>query len=156
MKHRYSMQNDKLKILKIIVLAIALLFDFANIWVFISGIVERMWSRILQAVGVFLLLLLVRIGSTFLTCRYDYNFDENSLRISKVFPYFHPQPVYVEYDKIDSIQPLTSQKPQKAIWLCSKSCHFDLYVIEYQSKNYVIALDEYGYCMLNRCTNDIF
>ncbi len=157
MKHRYSLQNNKLKPLKLIILAAALIFDFANFWVFISGIVERLLPRVLQAVGVFLALLLVRICSTFLTCRYDYNFDENKLIVTKVFSYYHPKAVCIDYDKISNIKQYSEEeKSYKPIWLCSKPCHFDLYMIEYQSKNYVIALDEYGYCMLNRCTNDIF
>ena len=131
MKHNYSLQNSKLKPFKLIILAAALVFDFANIWVFISGIVERNVPRILQALGVFLALLLVRVGSTFLTCRHDYNFDQTKLVVSKVFPYLRPKPVVIEYDKIDNIRLFVQDnKSKKAIWLCSKPCHFDFYMIE--------------------------
>ena len=115
MKHNYSLQNSKLKPFKLIILAAALVFDFANIWVFISGIVERNVPRILQALGVFLALLLVRVGSTFLTCRHDYNFDQTKLVVSKVFPYLRPNLSSSNMTKstiLDCLSKTTSPKRQ--------------------------------------------
>ena len=156
MIHYYKLGEKKYVVLRQIILAICLLFSLANLVFMITSIIVKTWINLLYVLLIWLGLLIIRITSSFLVYNLEYKFNEDSLVILKSYPIFKKSRIDFNYDKIDSIVEYNGKNEDKLISYCPKSCAFKKYVIKYQNSAYLIALDEYGYCMLNRSTNDLF
>lgn len=160
MRHTIEIHCERLKPLKLLLLAICLVIDFGNLWIFVAGIATRNVLEIVKSLGIFAILTVVRIVACTLTHKWQYDFDSEKVVISKVILGKGRQKATIEYCKIESIEKVDgdSRKPRKSsldVILAPKNCKYDIYAITYENKRYTIALDEYGYCILKGKTYDI-
>ena len=160
MRYTIEINYERLKPLKLLLLALCLVIDFGNLWIMIAGIATRNVWQIVKSLGIFAFLIAVRIIACTLTHKWLYKFDAEKVVVNKVVLGRQRQKVAIEYCKIDSIEKVDreSQKPRKSpddVILAPKNCKYDIYAITYENKRYFIALDEYGYCIIKGKTYDI-
>lgn len=160
MRHVIEINCERLKPLKLFLLALCLVIDFGNLWIFLAGIATRNVWEIVKSLGIFAILIVVRVVACTLTYKWLYKFDAEKVVVNKVVFGKQRQKVAMEYCKIDSVEKVDvdSQKPRKSpddVILAPQNCKYDIYAITYENKRYFIALDEYGYCIIKGKTYDI-
>ncbi|MDY4593088.1 MAG: hypothetical protein SO434_06795 [Eubacteriales bacterium] len=160
MRHSLEISCEKLKPIKIILLALCLVIDFGNLWIFLAGIATKNVWEIVESLGVFAILICVRIIACALTYKWQYDFDVEKVVISKIVWNKKRQKTTIEYAKIENVEKVDlniekTRKSSDVILLAPKNCNYEIYAITIGNKRYLIALDEYGYCMLKGKTYDI-
>lgn len=156
---RYTLQIncDRLKPLKIIILAACLVVDFGNLWIFLAGIATKNIWEVVKSLAIFVALLLIRVIACTLTYKWNYDFDNEIVEISKVIFGKKRQTTTIEYAKIENIAKLNGEVNVSAgaKILAPKICKYQKYAITCDSKQYIVAMDEYGYCKVKGRTNDL-
>ena len=157
---RYTLQIncERLKPLKIIILATCLVVDFGNLWIFFAGIATRNIWEVVKSLAIFVVLVIVRVIACTLTYKWRYDLDNEKVEISKVILGKERQSTTIEYSKIESIAKLESNSnavSAGAKVLAPRNCKYQKYAIICDNKQYIVALDEYGYCKVKGKTNDL-
>ncbi|MGN0796598.1 MAG: hypothetical protein ACI4M5_00135 [Christensenellales bacterium] len=159
---RYTLQIncDKLKIVKIILLAVCLVVDFGNLWIFLTGIVSKNIREIIKSLAIFAILICVRVIACALTYKWRYDFDNEKVEVYKLILGKKLHNTTIEYAKIERMEKVGSEalkatSKSGAIVLAPTHCNYEKYAITIDNKLYIIALDEYGYCKLKGKTNDL-
>ncbi|MGN0765216.1 MAG: hypothetical protein ACI4MO_01855 [Christensenellales bacterium] len=82
--------------------------------------------------------------------------DNEKVEISKIILGKKRQSTTIEYSKIESIAKLESNAVSAgAKVLAPRNCKYQKYAIICDNKQYIVALDEYGYCKVKGKTNDL-
>ena len=138
MIHTYTLSNNKLKPLQLILLAVALLFDLIGLFMIPSAIlVPKYWFLI---IGSFLFWLCVRISTIYYTYSLTYMYYKEHLIIKKI--YYRKEYVLLDINKKDIKNIYESSKEDNIQNFCLKSCVYPSYVVELQNgKKYLINMD---------------
>ena len=83
MRHSYSYENKKYNVLRLILLAIALLSDLVNIFMIPSAIFKPI--TFLYIALIFLGFLMVRISTIYMTYKVEYSYYKGVLKVTKTF-----------------------------------------------------------------------
>ncbi|MGN0771728.1 MAG: hypothetical protein ACI4MI_03985 [Christensenellales bacterium] len=155
MTHKLEIVCNRFKPLKIVLLAACLLVDFCNLWIFFAGIVAANIWEILKSLLIFAILLVVRFAACALIYGWKYCFDDKKLQVEKYGGIIRKKYSF-DYDKIDELKKIDrcDSKDKSTKFVC-KGCNYDLFEMIYDGKRYVIALDEYAYCLIKGKVYDI-
>lgn len=139
MKCSYSYSVDKLKPLKLVLLTIALLIDLVLVFSIPSIILQ---PKILYiTISVFILNLVLKISTIYLTYNVNYTYFRNKLVVKKTFYRKNYQLLEVDKKDIIAIIPVDENNQAKRI-VNNYKCMYNEYCVETTKGNYILSLSD--------------
>ena len=146
MRHSYSYENKKYNVLRLILLAVALLSDLVNIFMIPSAIFNPI--TFLYIALIFIGFLMVRISTIYMTYRVEYSYYKGVLSITKTFYRKAFAFIDIKKEDIKSIS-LYNGEVIDAKGVYNETCIYDKYLIETNSnEKYILSLDDTMYAAL--------
>ena len=146
MRHSYSYENKKYNVLRLILLAIALLSDLVNIFMIPSAIFRPI--TFLYIALIFIGFLMVRIYTIYMTYKVEYSYYKGVLKVTKTFYRKEYLSFEIKKEDIKSIS-LYNGEVIKANSIYNETCIYDKYLIELNSnEKYILSLDDTMYAAL--------
>lgn len=147
MKYNFEYSDNKYNFLRLIILSILLLVDLVNFVSFISGFFTSIYIT-LASLLIFVILLVIRIFTTFLTKKYCLNYANGELIVSKKFPMTKKCIVSINKNDIKTINNVDNNDIVD-VSCYSKDALCKPYIITLESnKKYLIHLPNILYAML--------
>lgn len=143
--YSYRLSDDRWNWLKILVLAGAVIADVYLLIVMIGAFAIGQWQVAAIHLAALIGVQTLRIGATFLTKDYEYEFRDGVLKISLVFPMYRKTVIECSRDTIRSLTPCTRESaPRGVLQYTANACGRTWYVIKLSdAKKRCAALDDY-------------
>ncbi len=146
MRHSYKYENKQYNVLRLVLLAIALLADLVNIFMIPSAIFNPI--MFLTIALVFLGFLAIRISTIYMTYTIEYSYYKGELKVDKIFYRKAYTVISIKKEDILSIDKYNEQEVE-AKRLYDKSCIYDRFLLETKShEKYILNLDDTMYAAL--------
>ena len=143
-------QNNDKKPAKIVCLGVCILLDFVVLAGLITCLSTKKYLDLLIYLAVFVVATSIRIITLFLTFEVIVEFKDGDISIIKKYA-VKEKLLYKGRSndlKIDKFDFHDNACAKKCVWLCSKSCETDVYMVELLQRKYLIYLDDYIYSLI--------